>query len=290
MNPQTQLKLNSSTIWGGCILVGLAATGVILRSFGQQSMLFMVYLMMVTFSLTHGSMRYGVKRMLTFTVLILVISWGYETLSIKTGFPFGHYHYSEKFYGPWVGVVPFMIMPAYFSMGYMSWTIGHILLDKRNAAINGIEIITVPVMSAFVMVMWDMCFDPNASTIKGFYDWHEGGAYFGVPFSNYMGWYLCVFTFYFVFALILSKDKKTPDVIVLNRPFWILPALMYATRCIEYVINALTAESKKVVSHDGHIWWSGDITNSLLLVSIFTMMFICFYALVRIIISKDLNK
>ena len=34
--------------------------------------------------------------------------------------------------------------------------------------------------------------------------WEEGGTYFGVPFSNYIGWLLCVFTFFQLFALYVA--------------------------------------------------------------------------------------
>ena len=289
MRDALELNISPRTALIGSLFVAMAAIAIIMKSFGQQSVLFLVYALMVSFALIHGSMRYGVMRMAIFTVLILVISWSYETMSIMTGFPFGHYHYSENFYGPWVGVVPFMIMPAYFAMGYMSWTIGHILLDKRNSAINGWDIIVLPAVASFVMVMWDMCFDPHASTIHGHYVWHEGGTYFGVPFSNYLGWYLCVFTFYFIFSLIINRTSNTKDVTVRNKAFWILPVLLYLTRCIEYVINVFTVESVQITANDGHTWWTGDITNSMLLVALYTMIFVGSYAILRILRSPDLR-
>ena len=289
MENANETKISPRIVLVGSAMVALAALAIIMKSFGQQSVLFLVYALMVSFALIHGSMRYGVLRMSLFTVLILVISWSYETLSIKTGFPFGHYHYSEHFYGPWVGVVPFMIMPAYFAMGYMSWTIGHILLDKWDTAIEGWDLILLPAVASFIMVMWDMCFDPVASTIQGHYIWHEGGSYFGVPFSNYLGWYLCVFTFYFVFSLIIHQTGSQTNTIIKNRAFWILPVFMYLTRCIEYVINVFTVETTEIMAKDGHVWWSGDITNSMLLVALYTMIFTGFYSITRILRSRDLK-
>ena len=100
-------------------------------------------------------------------------------MSILTGFPFGHYVYTDKF-GPKLWLVPLLIMPAYFSMGYIAWTIGHILLDRFDDRLAGAEVVLVPALASFVMVMWDLCIDPGSSTIAGAWIWRDGGSYFGV--------------------------------------------------------------------------------------------------------------
>ncbi|MCG8441176.1 MAG: carotenoid biosynthesis protein, partial [Caulobacterales bacterium] len=173
-------------------------------------------------------------------------------------------------------------------MGYFAWTIATILLDKRDVGVRGGEVIVLPVLATFVMVMWDLCMDPARATITGLWDWRNGGAYFGVPFVNFMGWSLCVFTFYFIFALTLrSKDSATPDPMIVSRVFWYLPVAMYASRTVQYAIDMLTEESVQISSRDGHVWWTGDIYQSLFLVSIFTMLFVSFYAAVRISMTAD---
>jgi uncharacterized membrane protein len=48
-------------------------------------------------------MHFGVFFFLTF-----VISWSYETSSMLTGFPFGHYVYTDKL-GPKLWLVPLLI-------------------------------------------------------------------------------------------------------------------------------------------------------------------------------------
>jgi putative membrane protein len=67
------------------------------------------------FAFMHGSRRLGWASMGTFFGIAFVVSWCLESLSIATGFPFGHYHYTSKL-GPKLGTVPLLIMPAYFSM------------------------------------------------------------------------------------------------------------------------------------------------------------------------------
>jgi putative membrane protein len=108
--------------------------------------------------------------LLVFFLLTFVISWSYETASILTGFPFGHYDYTDKL-GSKLWLVPLLIMPAYFSMGYLAWTLAHVLLDRFDDRLAGTDVVLVPVLASFVMVMWDLCIEPGSSTIAGAWIW-----------------------------------------------------------------------------------------------------------------------
>jgi putative membrane protein len=92
------------------------------------------------FSFYHGVLLYGLGKMFLFVGAISVISWSYETLSIFTGFPFENYDYTDLLL-PKLGLVPVLIMPAYFSMGYLSWIIASILLDKRDSSAKGPDVL-----------------------------------------------------------------------------------------------------------------------------------------------------
>ncbi len=239
--------------------------------------------MLAVFAFYHSYFLYGLKKSLIFLALVCVISWSYETTSILTGFPFGNYHYHESFYGPWIGLVPFMIMPAYYSMGYCAWIIANILLDRRESSVKGVDVILLPLIASFVMVSWDMSMDPQVATVRQAWIWHDGGAYFGVPFVNFCGWFLCVFTFYVIFSFIQSSGASAAsNVRILNKTFWMLPVALYVSRTVPYIINALTVENRQIADPSGQTWWTADITHSLLLVSFFTMMFLSLYAIIRI--------
>jgi uncharacterized membrane protein len=237
---------------------------------------------LIGFAIVHGVRRYGWIHFVVFFILTFVISWSYETSSILTGFPFGHYVYADKL-GPKLWLVPLLIMPAYFSMGYIAWTIGHILLDRFDDRLEGAEVVLVPVLASFVMVMWDLCIDPASSTITGAWIWRDGGGYFGVPFVNFLGWYLCVFTIYLVFAVYLRHSSEwTTEINLSERSTWTLPALMYAAVTLPRLIEPVAGDSVQVTSHDGHVWWTGDIHTASALVALFTMLFVTVLALVRV--------
>src|SRR3954469_6341953 len=148
-----------------------------------------------------------------------------------------------------------------------------------------------PRVASFVMVMWDLCIDPASSTISGAWIWRDGGGYFGVPLVNFLGWYLCVFTIYLLFALYLRRSAKWTRAAHLGeRSTWALPAVMYAAVMLPRLIEPLAGgDSVEVTSHDGHVWWTGDIHAAAALVALFTMLFVTVLALVRVSRSPALR-
>ncbi|MBW1837686.1 MAG: carotenoid biosynthesis protein [Deltaproteobacteria bacterium] len=244
----------------------------------------------VLFSTTHGIMRYGKKNMLIFFLITFVVSWIYENLSIFTGFPFGNYHYTE-FLGVKLLHVPLAIMPAYFGTAYLAWTLAGILIDEYKNKLSGGSVFFVPVIASFIMVMWDVVFDPSAATIQQSWIWEDGGGFFGVPFSNYMGWFLCVFTIYQLFAVYLMKKKEfASHPIVSEKPYWILSAVMYSLAVFFVPFKALFASDLSVISQDNHQWWTGDIYTTSSLLLIFTMFFVSILAIIKSIRKENYEK
>ena len=239
-------------------------------------------IILTAFAVVHGVRRYGWQRFLIFFVLTFAISWSYETSSILSGFPFGHYYYTDRL-GPKLWLVPVLIMPAYFSVGYLAWTIAHVLLDRFDDRLTAADALLVPVFASFVMVMWDLCMDPARSTIGAAWIWRDGGGYFGVPFANFLGWYLCVLTIYLAFAFYARHSGEwTKSMNLGERAVWTLPVIMYGALIVGGWIQPLTARSFQVTSNDNHVWWAGDLYASLALVSLFTMLFVTLLALVRV--------
>src|SRR5215472_9939742 len=118
----------------------------------------------------HGLRRYSVKQFFIFFVIAFIVSNFYENLSILTGFPFGHYHYTDAL-GIKLFLVPILISPAYVGTGYLAWILATILVGPVRSASSAFTTIAVPVVAAFMMVVWDVCFDPTASTIEHWWIW-----------------------------------------------------------------------------------------------------------------------
>jgi putative membrane protein len=196
-------------------------------------------LIFAAFSILHASDLLGWRRALIFLVACVVISWGFESVGVATGAVYGNYHYSDAL-GVKVGAVPFIIPLAWFMMVYASWIVAHILLaDAGNPASIG-GALARAVIAAAAMTSWDVVMDPGMAR-KGVWTWENGGAYFGVPFQNFVGWMLTTLTVYVVVALIFRgvAGRRVPET---SRLYVGLPALAYTIVAIDQLLNASAPE------------------------------------------------
>ena len=124
--------------------------------------------------------------------------------------------------------------------------------------------------------MWDFCLDPIRSTIDGAWIWEDGGGYFGVPFSNYMGWLLCVFTFFQLFALYIAwrPDGKT-NTGRLGRAYWYQAIVPFFSFSLTWGLRFLEGSDEIVTDPSGQTWHAAHIMMSATLAEIFTLGFIC---------------
>ncbi|WP_263382724.1 carotenoid biosynthesis protein [Granulicella arctica] len=128
------------------------------------------------FALIHGIERYGPRGMLTFTVLCLGIASFFETLSLRTGFPFGHYAFT-KVMGPKLFELPILLALAYLGIGYISWTEAQRMLRSRHKPSSIAGILLPPLLASVMMVAWDLAMDPVWATINRAWIWRDGGAW-----------------------------------------------------------------------------------------------------------------
>ena len=146
-----------------------------------------------------GVMALGLSRVLLFLAIVLPVTLGIENIGVATGFPFGHYHFQASQFSLWVGRVPLLVGMLYFGVGLLCWLIAEILLDGRG------QTALRPIIAAGLMVLWDLVMDPGFSTIGQVWVWHEGGAFFGVPLSNFAGWFLTTWIMFQLFAAALRR-------------------------------------------------------------------------------------
>jgi len=240
--------------------------------------------LLVAFALVHGVSTYGWRTMIWFVVVCLLVSNIAENLSILTGFPFGHYHYTDVL-GPKIFLVPVTIGGAYFGAGYLSWTISLVLLERRGRAVDGFSRWATPLVASMLMTSWDFIFDPGASTVNHYWIWEQGGGFFGVPFENYVGWLLTVFVFYAIFAgYVAGKPVPTPS----PRIAWALAIAMYALLGVRYVLTYFALpENPRFVDAAGHAWMRADIYETAALAAIFTIFAFSILAALRLADTPD---
>ena len=223
----------------------------------------------IVFALIHGAMLYRTRAILIFFTICLVVGNIFENLGVRTGFPFGHYYFTDRM-GPKLFAVPILLGLAYLGMAYLSWTLARLILGDVRNPLGGFRVVTLPLVAAFIMVAWDFSQDPVWSTILHLWIWQQGGAYFGVPASNFLGWFLTVYVFYQLFALYLRGRSTDSD--SLSASYWHQAVLFYALSAAGNVLLVIPRHGLSVVSDaTGTQWQVSDIVGTCALVSIFTM-------------------
>jgi len=243
----------------------------------------LLLLVSVAFALLHGAMRYHWSGIVIFIVICLVVSNILENTSILTGFPFGHYHYTDAL-GPKLFLVPLVIGLAYFSTGYLAWVLSTILIGDVRRKSSAFTTFAVPFIASFLMVVWDLCFDPTSSTIQQWWIWEQGGGYFGVPITNYLGWFFTVYVFFQLFALFLRFRKAAhEETQTLPRSYYAQAVVMYAAIGLMFVLAYLVDRGNTLVTDAvGVVWQTRSIAEAEATVSIYTMLFIAALSAVKL--------
>lgn len=281
MNRTTRIKI----LWAAVVvffLVILASNKPGLIPLGLTALV--ITTLLVAIAVLHGTISYSTRDFAVLFVNTFVVSNIAENMSILTGVPFGHYYYSEIL-GPKLFLVPLLIAPAYFAVGYLSWTLSRVLLGAFEYRPHRRNVFLIPLVATFVMLPWDMSMDPGNSTINGSWIWLDGGGYFGVPFSNFVpGWFLTVYIFLQIFALYLQRFSDAPveSRVIEPRAYWFQAVAAYGILALGRVVPAFVGRNVQVIDQTGKPWMTGDIYDTQALVTIFTMGFIVVLCAIRI--------
>lgn len=231
------------------------------------------------FALVHGSIVYRRKGILLFAVTCLSVSGAIEMLGLRTGFPFGHYYFTDVM-GPKAWGLPFLLVLAYLGIGYCSWVVAVLILGARDKPLRAVQRVAVPALAAFVMLAWDLSMEADWSTVDKAWIWRDGGLYFGVPVSNFFGWYLTAYVFFQVFALYCSRRDSVPSRTPIR--YWRMPILMYAMCALgNLLILKQPLAPPVVVDPAGHRWVTMQILVVDAVVSVGLMLPMCVAAWTR---------
>ena len=232
------------------------------------------------FALVHGSIRYGMRGMVVFSGICLGVVGVSESLSLRTGFPFGHYFFTGLM-GPKVMDLPVLLVLAYLGIGYCCWVLGRLILGYRDKALTGARVVTLPLLASLIMLAWDLSMDPIWATLDRAWIWRDGGDFFGVPWSNFAGWYLTAFVFYLGFALYC---RANPGQRTVNSPgYWRVAVLFYGVCALGNLLvfrPGLFADA--ALDGAGRQWATGDILLASVLVSVLVMTPMAVVAWVRV--------
>jgi len=143
----------------------------------------------IPFYFYHSIKFKGARFTLKFFAVSYVLAFFIEFLGVHTGIPFGRYTYSSIL-GPELLNVPLAIPFLWSSLLYFSWIAGRGKI----------------VISSILMLAMDLSFDPRFS--MHLWHWAVPGIYFGVPVSNFFGWFIASISIFVVLLLILPENSK----------------------------------------------------------------------------------
>ena len=236
---------------------------------------------LLVFALIHGAMSYRMHGILIFFAMCLVVGNVFENLGVATGFPFGRYYFTDAM-GPKLFQVPILLGLAYVGMGYLSWTLGRVILGYLRTPLVGAQVITLPLVASFIMVAWDFANDPVWANINRLWVWQHGGAYFGVPLTNFVGWYFVVYLIYQSFAIYLRERSANDN--PMPSGYWRWAVIFYALAAAGNIIIVLPKPTPAVVfDPTGTSWNVSGITGACALVSSFAMGAFTLIAWVRLL-------
>ena len=166
---------------GAVSLVG-SAEGWIQEPFAFHPWFVLFGVLVMRSPLVVGVLPLFSRRAVGWIGALIAYTYAIETIGIQTGWPYGSFAYTIDL-GPMLAGVP-VALPVFFIPLVVNAYLLCVLLLGERAQNTWLRLLTV---SATVVAM-DVVLDPGAVSL-GFWTF-DGGAFYGVPLSNYAGWVL----------------------------------------------------------------------------------------------------
>ncbi len=111
---------------------------------------------------------------------VALIGFAVEAAGVRIGLPFGEYVYTGVLRPQVLGV------PAVMGFAWMALVAFACDFAWRLRLAPWVAV----VCAAGLTTATDLVINPLAANILGYWSWSRGGAYYGIPFSNFAGWFV----------------------------------------------------------------------------------------------------
>ena len=134
--------------------------------------------------------------------------------------------------------VPFPIPLSWFFMVYSSLAIVGRLVRPRVGLANKL---LWSVLGGAVLTAWDVSMDPAMTAATHHWVWHVKGAFYGMPYSNWVGWWLTGSVVAFAMLSIVPR-REIAERLSPSR----FPLVLYAVNGVMPLALCLR----------DHLWWA----------------------------------
>jgi putative membrane protein len=191
----------------------------------------------------------GPWKSIAFLLAASLIGAGSELLGTNTGIPFAPYEYTDRLGPKIAGDVPYFIPTSWYALAVLCYDLG----GRLRLGVAGRVMAT-----AALMVVWDVALDPamnQGGATFVFWIYPEGGAYYGMPWVNWYGWFVTSVLIALVFEL-LGGMRPSPDAFVhkwapwayvLNVVFPIAICLLYGLPWAGVIAIAVLAATMSLI-------------------------------------------
>ncbi len=173
--------------------------------------------------------KMGWKKTAVFTLLAYTVAFAAEFSSTRTGFPFGFYTYidSTRTRELWISNVPFWDSLSFTFLCYLGYSLAILTYSPLQIRPGDVQVVDtceirqsrrVLVTATVFMTLIDIVIDPL--TVRGdrwflgkIYYYPNGGVYFGVPLSNFIGWAIVGAVTIFLFQLVERRQWLSSDAV-----------------------------------------------------------------------------
>ena len=209
------------------------AMNIAVGTFVLRPYVFAFFAAFLLISVTH----LGWRKTAWFTICGYLIAFFSEFSSINTGIPYGWYYYIDttRTRELWVAGVPFFDSLSYVFLAYCSYTTALLVvspLKRQPGDFITLETrsirrsLSVLFLGSLFQVFLDIIIDPVALQggrwfLGQIYGYREAGVHFGVPLSNYIGWWVVSIVLVMVLQVIDMKagEKGKKPAGVANLPY-----------------------------------------------------------------------
>jgi uncharacterized membrane protein len=231
--------------------------------------------------------RYGWRLAALYLAVAFTVATIFENLSITTGFPFGHYHYPGNSLRIWH--FPVMVGVLYGLLGLICWLTASALLDgadlrlaDRSDPARRINVVAMPMLAAALMSMYDLGNDSVASTIGHTWVWENGGGVFGVPWTNYLGWWLVCYIYFQIFAVILATRTQPLPQKTTGREPLAHGVVAYLLLGFSSLTGFLTTSQDTVTDLSGRVWSVHALHETMFTINLFGTIVIAALAAIKL--------
>ena len=198
-------KFEINSLVGALALLVLAAGGATLLGASQGISLLVTVFFVDLFFFAHACLVIGRKAAIKMFLIGIVGAFLFEEF---VGLQSGLYYFTDLM-GPKIDKAPLAIGLSWMAVFYMGWFMANLACDgapspRRNTILR---IIVRAAVAALIVSATDLVADP-VSVEAGLWVWVDGGPFYGVPYSNYIGWF---FVGTFILSIIGIVNRSNVD-------------------------------------------------------------------------------